>query len=208
MLSSIHYGTFANYSPRGQSELSEKSRQSCSRIKAGKFHPERLAPHLNSSIGRVLQPFLDSSVTFVPVPKSHPLREGALWPSLVIAEGLRGLGYGENVSCLVKRTSIIKKSATAGWGNRPSVKDHYETLEVERNIFQPLKITLIDDVLTKGTTVFACARLLHEHFPKAEIRAFALFRTQGFKPDIETFIDPSVGTISYNDATDSGSRNP
>ena len=208
MISRIPYGTFANFSPRGQSKLSQKSQLICSRIKSGKFNPDNLVPHLSAPIGQVLQPFLDPSVTFVPVPKSHPLRDGALWPSLVIAEGLRQLGFGETVSSLIKRTSAIKKSATAGWGNRPSVSDHYRTLEVERDIFQPLKITLIDDVLTKGSTVFACARHLHEHFPKAEIRAFALFRTQGYITDIETFIDPSVGTISYNVETDSGARDP
>lgn len=208
MLSSILYGTFANFSPRGQSELSIKSKQSCSRIKAGKFKAEKIVPHLNTDKGQVLQPFLDPSVTFVPVPKSHPLTEGALWPSLFIAEELRRLGYGETISALIKRTSPVRRSATAGWGNRPSVQEHYQTLEVERDIFQPLKIALIDDVLTKGSTVFACALRLHKAFPDAEIRAFALFRTQGLKPEIQSFIDPSSGIISYNQLTDIIDRDP
>ena len=127
---------------------------------------------------------------------------------MVIAQELRRLGYGETVSPFLKRTSPVRKSATAGWGNRPSVEEHYQTLEVERDIFQPQKITLIDDVLTKGSTVFACALRLYEQFPEAEIRAFALFRTQGYIPNIETFIDPSSGIISYNKIADSVNRNP
>lgn len=122
MLSSICYGTFANYSPRGQSNLSQKSRLICSQIKAGRFNPDQLVPHLNAPTGQVLQPFLDPSVTFVPVPKSHPLTEGALWPSMVIAQELRRLGYGETISPFIKRTSPVRKSATAGWGNRPIVQ--------------------------------------------------------------------------------------
>lgn len=208
MLSSIPYGTFANYSPRGPSDFSKKSREICAKIKAGKFNLESAVPHLQSPQAEILIPFLDPTVTFVPVPKSHPLVEGALWPSLKIAEQLLNLGYGSEISTLIKRTSRIRKSATAGPGERPSVREHYETLAIERNLFPFEKITLIDDVITKGSTVFVYALHLHEQFPQVEIRVFALIRTQGLIPNIASIVDPSTGTISYNQRFDDVNRNP
>jgi hypothetical protein len=50
--------------------------------------------------------------------------------------------------------------------------------------------------VTMGRTRYACAQRLHEAFPKAEIRAFAVIRTQGFIPDVEAIVDPAVGTIT------------
>lgn len=99
---------------------------------------------------------------------------------------------------MVTRKSIIRKSATAGRGKRPTVTEHYDTLAVERDLFPPNKITLIDDVITKGSTIFACAKHIHEHFPDAEIQAFAFIRTQGLIPEIDILVDPSTGRIAYN----------
>lgn len=43
--------------------------------------------------------------------------------------------------------------------------------------------------------MFACA-VLHDAFPKAEKRTFAMIRTQGRVDNIEAIFDPSVGTIT------------
>ena len=59
----------------------------------------------------------------------------------------------------------------------------------------PAEITLVDDVLTMGRTMCACANVLAEKFPDVKIRAFAMIRTQGFVDDIEKILDPSVGKI-------------
>lgn len=57
-------------------------------------------------------------------------------------------------------------------------------------------ITVVDDVVTKGATLLGAASLLAGAFPRAEIRAFALVRTQGYVKDIERILDPVVGRIS------------
>lgn len=208
MLSSLRYASFCNYSPYGQSDLSKQSRTIRDKAKAGKINFEKVIPYLQKPSAEVILPFLDNSVTFVPVPRSHPVKEGSLWPSLVIAQELHRFGYGSGIETLLNRTSIIRKSATAGRGNRPTVKEHYATLavEVERDLFKPTKITLIDDVITKGSTILACANHLQEQFPDAEIQAFAFIRTQGLIEDIALLVDPSTGIIPYNKLFDEGDR--
>jgi hypothetical protein len=69
-------------------------------------------------------------------------------------------------------------------------------------------ITLVDDVLTMGRTSIAGASRLSEKFPNATIRIFALIRTNGFVPDIETILDVQAGTISYNQISGKCMRNP
>jgi len=46
-----------------------------------------------------------------------------------------------------------------------------------------------------GRTSFACAELLRAVCPDAEIRIFAMIRTQGLQDDIEKIVDPATGII-------------
>ena len=49
----------------------------------------------------------------------------------------------------------------------------------------PLKLTLVDDVLTKGSTAIGAAwRILHE-LPQADVKVFSVFRTCNFVPEID-----------------------
>lgn len=76
------------------------------------------------------------------------------------------------------------------------IHEHVESMQVHADMIKPDQITIVDDVLTMGRTMIACANLLHEAFPDAEIRAFAMIRTQGFVDNIEKIFDPSTGTIT------------
>jgi adenine/guanine phosphoribosyltransferase-like PRPP-binding protein len=60
------------------------------------------------------------------------------------------------------------------------------------------RITLVDDVVTRGATLFAAASLVAGTFPRADVRAFSLIRTLGLQADVERVIDPAVGTITRN----------
>ena len=156
---------------------------------------ESALPHLAKPEAEVLQPFLNPGITLVPVPRSAPLTENAVWPSKVIADVLLANGYGGEVRALIERVTAVRKSSTAPAAERPSIPEHMASMQVNADMLAPDQITLVDDVLTKGSTTVACANLLQERFPDATIRIFAMMRTQGFVDDIEKIVDPSVGTI-------------
>ena len=61
---------------------------------------------------------------------------------------------------------------------------------------------MVDDVLTQGRTSYACYKRLNEIYPDAEIRLFCLVRAQGLIPEIDSFRDPSFGTITYYQQSD------
>lgn len=196
MPSSYKYGTFANYSPRGISDLSKRSRGTCGSIKAGRVDIIASAvPHLKDPKADILLPFLGSDVTLVPAPRSAPLPDGALWPAKVICDVLHEHGFGKHVQTYLKRMKAVPRSSNSPAAERPLVSVHMESIEAERPFFVPDKITIVDDVLTMGRTSFACAELLRDVCPDAEIRIFAMIRTQGLQEDIERIVDPATGII-------------
>jgi adenine/guanine phosphoribosyltransferase-like PRPP-binding protein len=69
------------------------------------------------------------------------------------------------------------------------------TMRVSPGIEQPARITLVDDVVTKGATLLAAASLVAEAFPGIDVRAFTLVRTMGLVPEIERIVDPVFGRI-------------
>lgn len=196
MTSEYAYGTFANYSPRGTSELSVRSQRTCGAVKAGKITVlESAIPHLRKPEAAILQPFLNAETTLVPVPRSAPLPEGALWPSRAICEVLVANGFGRDVGAFLRRTRAVRKSSTTPAADRPLWPEHFDSIEVDRTLLQPERITIVDDVLTMGRTSYACAERLREAFPEVEIRIFAMIRTQGLIPDIDRTVDPATGII-------------
>lgn len=143
--------------------------------------------------------FFGTQVSLVPVPRSSVHYSGGLWPSKLIADSFMTNGLIKEVVPCVIRKYAVEKSATAPLGQRPTVKSHYDSFEVvDIPLFQPEKITIIDDVLTKGCTSFAVAIRLSEVFSDIPIRVFAPIRTQGLISEIEKIKDPSLGELIYN----------
>jgi hypothetical protein len=209
LLSELPYGTFANYSPRGTSDLSQRSKSICGHIKAGKVELiESALPGLQDPGAADLAPFLNPEVTLVPVPRSAPLAEGALWPAKVIADILARAGLGGGVLPCIERVTAVRKSSSSPATERPSVGEHYESLGVQDQLLKPARITLVDDVLTQGRTMVACALRLLDVFPGAEVRGFAIIRTQGFVDNVEKIVEPSTGVIHYYENSGKTFREP
>lgn len=202
-LSEIVFGSFLVYSPRGTSEVSIKSRSLAYQIKNNRVGTiprlaERLAKEIaGSESARPLGQLLGSDVTLVPCPRSSLLVKGGLWPGDEISKALATVGLGKEAKRWLEREKAVAKSSAAQRGERPKVEDHLKSMRVttEQTIFSPRKITVVDDVVTKGATLLAAVSLLKEKFPTSEVQAFALVRTLGLQPDIDRILTPCVGVI-------------
>lgn len=195
----LTYGALANYHPRGNSDFAKQSQEICGRIKAGDAKVIVSTFACLKTPGNMLEDFLDSESTLVPVPRSAPLIGNALWPAKVIADLLIEQGYGKEVyPCLVRTTAITKSSLHYDSDSRPLVTEHYKSLGVSPDLRPaPTKITLIDDVMTMGRTTSACAQRLMEAFPEVQIKILTMVRTE--QKDLTELYGPFTGKITtYN----------
>ena len=196
-ITELRFGSLLVYSPRGESDVSRRSRTVCYQMKndlGGAI--ARLVLRLKTEFPRTsLDELLGPDVTLVPAPRSAPLIEGALWPARRIADTLVAQGLGVEVLPVVRRARPVPKSSHAIPGERVSLAQHIESLSLEPLLATPIRITIIDDVVTKGRMLMATATVLRRALPVTELRAFALIRTMGHQPDVERILAPCVGAI-------------
>jgi hypothetical protein len=215
--SRIAFASFLQYAPRGTSSASATSRHVTYKLKqdgfiritqGGTLSPVRVIDYAARRLSEELPnfPFLanyfNASVTLVPVPRSTPLYPGALWVPERLCEAIRARGLAANVLSCATRTTPVRRSAMAGPGQRPGPQDHYDSLEVNTQGLPvpPQAITIVDDVITRGSTFLGLSKRLEEAFPGVEIRCFALVRTIS-SGDISAMKDPVQGTISFQGGT-------
>ena len=141
--------------------------------------------------------FFSDSDILVPVPGSEAHCGGLGTTQVSLCAALLTEGIGGSVWAGLTRAHAVRKSATSPHGRRPTIKDHFESFAIERSQDFPSlgRVVLIDDVVTKGRTLMAAALRMHESFPDARIRAFAVLRTLGVVPDVNRILDPCVGKI-------------
>lgn len=197
MIESLAYCAPLVYSPKGGSEVAKKSREVRDAIKAGdKQLIPAIANYVVSLVGDGhFQGFFGADVTLVPVPGRAPIKPGSLWVPLMIAQALKEAGLAREVWPTLTRARAVQKSAWAAPGDRPTVQGHYESFRIEDRLTPTPKITLVDDFVTKGRTLFASAMSLSEVSATLDIRAFAYVRTMGLVADISAIKDPIVGEI-------------
>jgi hypothetical protein len=198
LLSEVGFGALLVYSPRGQAPPSKRSRDVCYSLKAGE--PKILgqaADRLRQVVDQQhpLSTLFSGIETLVPMPRSAPLLPGGLWPAERIAHALVSRGLAAGVSPALERFQAVPRSAVAAAGQRPSVQQHYDTLRAQALLDVANRIVIVDDVLTKNATALAAASRLVETYPHAQIAVFAMIRTKGLVPDIDTLLEPVMGTV-------------
>jgi orotate phosphoribosyltransferase-like protein len=93
----------------------------------------------------------------------------------------------------------VTKSAGAAQGKRPMPPDHFEStsLATQLSLSGEKKITIVDDVITRGSTLVGMSPHVVAGFPDCGIRCFALVRTIS-GVEVETLEAPVIGSIEYN----------
>lgn len=201
------YCAFLKYSSSGTSPASVASKTFTHRIKndgPAPHDPTVRAIDFAASRLSALVPAHDClahcfgpDVTLVPVPRSAPLTSGALWPAMRLCESMRLKRLALDVRPLLVRTRAVTKSATARTAGRPSPVEHYESIKAESaGMVAPARITIVDDVVTRGATLLACLGRLQEAYPDTPITCFALIRTMSYGVEVEHMLDPVKGLLT------------
>jgi len=159
---------------------------------------------LQAAAGRRFEATFGARVVLVPVPGSACAQVG-VWVGERLAFCLKELGLAGEVWPVLRRRFAVRKSAFAPAGARPSVLEHRASFVIERGrsadvsraAHERLRLTLVDDVITRGRTMFAAADRLREAFPAAEIRAFALLRTLAPNEALQRLLDPCEGEVRW-----------
>lgn len=155
-----------------------------------------------------LREFIEDDRTLVPVPGSGVTDERNLWVAYRLCMALSEGGFANPVETIVKRTAAIRKSSFCRAGERPEASEHRDTMTAHTDLFVPTKVLLVDDVLTRGCTTMGAALCLRAKYPDVDVRVFSVFLTKNFDPNFPNFVDPTFGTLSYDERYDHTSRDP
>lgn len=201
MIRTVSFASCYVYSPCGECPASRRSRSLRTLIKAGDSRlvaKYALRVRQQASEALPLADFFDATDVLVPVPGCEPRKPGSVSVTERLAAAFVQEGLGRTAWAGLHRIRAVRKSGTSMPGRRPSVKKHYETLALDAGAAgaSSMQFVLVDDVVAKGRTLLASAMRLHEAFPMARIRCFALLRTMGFR-EIVRLLDPCVGEIEF-----------
>lgn len=217
----LQFASCFAYSPGGDGRVCEEGRLLCARLKAA---DEAWLPWLAARVwsqtvgcGRFAAAF-GERVVLVPVPGSTPGQRGC-WVGERLAWCLREIGLAAQVWPVLRRRRGVRKSAFAPAGERPSVLEHFESFAIESGrwdatpargadpgragcfVAEPgecrLRLTLVDDVITRGRTLLGAAGRLREAFPGAQVQAFALLRTLARDEALRRILDPCEGEVRW-----------
>lgn len=214
MLSEIRFGSFLAYSPNGApaEEPGRSSRRFVAALKNDSYY--RGFPAVDLAIQRLteedpepLRELLGLNAVLVPAPSSSPLPprdldiplkgkpSDFLWVPRRICEALVGAGRGAGVQVSLVRTHKVTRASTALPHERPTPTMHFDSLSVVQFPIEPARIVVVDDVVTRGATLLACASRLQEAYPESHVEAFALVRAVSNPAEFRGMLEPVIGRI-------------
>lgn len=160
--------------------------------------------------GSALEQFFAEPRVLVPIPGHAPLRHGALWVPLNISHAMTAAGLAQSVVPCLKRVQLVARQSTQSSAeHRLTPSQHVASMAIDGALALGGKILLVDDVVTRGSTLIAAASMLLAQNPGLDIAAFALARVEQEHIDaVKDMLAPAVGLIACDaDGTSPYRRN-
>ena len=205
----IDFGAFLTYSPYGESENALRSKTVRTQLKQDEVvnyggTQQLMSEYLSEMIRNRIETlpfrnFFNNVTILVPAPSSSLLTPNSLWVPQRLANALVRRGLGKDVGTCLERSKAIPKSSSSKPENRPKVTVQYDSMTVQKIIDEPNEIVVIDDIVTRGTTLLGSINLLHDSFPNTKIRGFAFMRTMTTPSEFEKIVNPCIGKIKLRD---------
>jgi hypothetical protein len=198
----IDYGTLLRYSVYGGTKKGDKSKVICGKLKNGDSAiSSRAAEIIKNDYSKLFEDFFNENTILVPMPRSAPLTNNALWPAKVICDEFRNLSLCADVQeLLIRNTKVPKSSHQNGGGNRPSIKIHYDSFLVKPVMLPFKNIVIVDDVLTLGRTSTAAIFKIKELYPEHTVKVFSIMRTRS-REKKDVLIEPQIGIMRFRQDT-------
>ncbi len=204
--SELEFAAVAAYCPRGDTPILVRSRNLMLQVKENRVvtssgrvetASEFVARRVREMHLPFAKDFLGPEVLLVPVPRSGLQKSGALWPAHEIARALHREGFGSGVLPCLERSTAVAKAATSPARDRPKARDHFDSLHLRDPIGLSKRITLIDDVVTRGAQLFGAAWRISAARPDVVVRAFAVIRTISDPTEFTAIGAPCSGVIEW-----------
>ena len=201
LLPELEYSALLSYASHGHSAEIQHSKNIMLTLKSDGF-VQRPPILMSQWVAQTIQrdrnmlpfaSFFQPDTLLVPTPSSSLMKEGTLWVPNRLATALVNCGLGKEVAQILKRVKPVGKAAWSAPEKRPLPHEHYESMEVQKSLSEPSNILLIDDIITRGSTLLGAASRLAEVFPSAHICAFAVMRAITNECDFEKVYYPIVG---------------
>jgi len=147
--------------------------------------------------------FFSNDAILIPIPKSTLMKEGTLWVPKRIALELEKQGLGRYID-LLERIYSVNRSSTSQPSDRPTPEEHYKSTRIKDTFIEVGKNTtfvLVDDVITRGSTLCGCANRILDRWSNVKIYGFAVFRTISNYFEFKKFTYPKTGKIEYRPET-------
>jgi len=202
LLSEIIYSSYVAFSPYGSTQAARESVTVRNHLKSGREELIRQAiAHLKKNNLETFDDVFGEDVIFVPAPRSSLLLPDSVWPSMMLSKVLLSEGLGKDICPCLKRTAAVPRSSTAKQKGRPRTTtiQHYDSMEVERDLIDPDQIVVVDDIVTKGAMLVGSVSRVQEAFPNSNVKSFCLLRTFSFdnNKEINRLIDPIVSSVVF-----------